>query len=1111
MPSSTSTSSSLPTNTRVAPIASRSSQTQSHSSSTTLDKQQDLKDQDSQKQMKSSSQLPSISNSQESSLDNTDAQEQPISVTTRSIPSTFVTLADGQESGSDGDNDDLTEAGPARKRTVTAEAVPSSGPYLSTTTVGQRSLSTPNLHADNSLIISPACSPPSSPGLPAITSVTDSSTPPPLFLEGERDGNKDSTTKSPMASPGSSPMASPSSSPMASPGSSPKLTPRSSVTSIPGMTPINPRSSIGDRLPSKSKTPPVDDSKTLKSPKNKAVNRTSLSSLFDTSASSVTLPTNFARNGSLPQDAAKTGNSSGLAGLFGVHQQQDLTSTPFSLTLAEFRLNDLYPKRQRRLLTVLHRMDQRLREEGVVKRLTKEQLKGKPDKEISKPDRKSLNKDFSKKGPQGGFMAQKIPGFLRSKKLKKRTRPVILHNIEMAIRDKRPELALQYITLLPSNALKKKKKKSYSGLNHCMLLAMIYRMEQVAIELVDRGFPIDVNYPIIGKAGDEHRTKPGRTGPFEYPSYFIVAVGLGMCDLVKAMIKSANLNQSWCGLTPLLLATTLNECTNATCPPPTLPPAKLASMLSRGERVHLDVASQTLINQLPSSFNKSTNTQFRILGYAPTSPNSIVTTLLEYGADPNLGITLQQYLWANKLKGMGVLSRRRKTMDAKGDPGENPIEFYIAAKRHETGRQWLSHEEIKARKLARAQALQSGGGRKRFSPEMQEFWKGKSILPVELAIASGNLDCARTILHRLGPNSLASSSFGLLLQNDVMLTLSLIKSGSPVSQHDLHGCTPLHLAARRGHLEMVMVLVQLGGDVNSRGERNWTPLHESISQNHSNISSLLIACGANLEAKNDAGETPEDVGRRRGLSPEALAEHLDVTKAKNSNAGLVHSFASHLPNHISAAKAESRSGASSRRASYEQSTSNTLRSMLTGGAERNASLDQNRLSQHYSTSLADMKSNGVNGNGRKSPLNTSQDSLYQGNGLGSGTSMSLTPSSSSSSLNSSRASTSEKKKKNRSIMSFLVSLTRSMAPRLTATPLLSRPAAMTAMARYQNQIQIQSNAASSALPSSGFGATRGMKVRASVKKICEGCSSVKRRGRVFIICSKNQKHKQRQG
>ncbi|KAG0049735.1 hypothetical protein BGZ83_005442 [Gryganskiella cystojenkinii] len=86
-----------------------------------------------------------------------------------------------------------------------------------------------------------------------------------------------------------------------------------------------------------------------------------------------------------------------------------------------------------------------------------------------------------------------------------------------------------------------------------------------------------------------------------------------------------------------------------------------------------------------------------------------------------------------------------------------------------------------------------------------------------------------------------------------------------------------------------------------------------------------------------------------------------------------------------------------------------------------------------------------------------------------------------------------------------------MGVRLTATPVMVRPtSAIALMARQQQQQMIQSNSAVS-LPSSGFGATRGMKVRASVKKICEGCSSVKRRGRVFIICSKNQKHKQRQG
>lgn len=37
-----------------------------------------------------------------------------------------------------------------------------------------------------------------------------------------------------------------------------------------------------------------------------------------------------------------------------------------------------------------------------------------------------------------------------------------------------------------------------------------------------------------------------------------------------------------------------------------------------------------------------------------------------------------------------------------------------------------------------------------------------------------------------------------------------------------------------------------------------------------------------------------------------------------------------------------------------------------------------------------------------------------------------------------------------------------------------------------------------------------MKTRTSVKKMCEGCKVIRRRGRVAIICE-NPKHKQRQG
>jgi large subunit ribosomal protein L36 len=37
-----------------------------------------------------------------------------------------------------------------------------------------------------------------------------------------------------------------------------------------------------------------------------------------------------------------------------------------------------------------------------------------------------------------------------------------------------------------------------------------------------------------------------------------------------------------------------------------------------------------------------------------------------------------------------------------------------------------------------------------------------------------------------------------------------------------------------------------------------------------------------------------------------------------------------------------------------------------------------------------------------------------------------------------------------------------------------------------------------------------MKVRASVKRICDKCKVIRRRGVVRVICT-NQKHKQRQG
>ncbi len=49
-----------------------------------------------------------------------------------------------------------------------------------------------------------------------------------------------------------------------------------------------------------------------------------------------------------------------------------------------------------------------------------------------------------------------------------------------------------------------------------------------------------------------------------------------------------------------------------------------------------------------------------------------------------------------------------------------------------------------------------------------------------------------------------------------------------------------------------------------------------------------------------------------------------------------------------------------------------------------------------------------------------------------------------------------------------------------------------------------------ALAPAGNGGVRRVKVRPSVKKMCEKCKVIRRHGKVLVICQ-NPRHKQRQG
>jgi len=85
---------------------------------------------------------------------------------------------------------------------------------------------------------------------------------------------------------------------------------------------------------------------------------------------------------------------------------------------------------------------------------------------------------------------------------------------------------------------------------------------------------------------------------------------------------------------------------------------------------------------------------------------------------------------------------------------------------------------------------------------------------------------------------------------------------------ELTGMTPLHIAAKRGEMDLARLLIEHGADVNARIEQQdkagITPLHVAVEAGHKDLARFLIAKGADVNADAHADGRPIDTAAYDG-------------------------------------------------------------------------------------------------------------------------------------------------------------------------------------------------------------------------------------------------------
>jgi len=94
----------------------------------------------------------------------------------------------------------------------------------------------------------------------------------------------------------------------------------------------------------------------------------------------------------------------------------------------------------------------------------------------------------------------------------------------------------------------------------------------------------------------------------------------------------------------------------------------------------------------------------------------------------------------------------------------------------------------------------------------------------------------------------------------------LVESGAQVdSCEGVKRCTPLHMAARRGAVEIAEALLDCGADIEARDSLGETPLRRAVNCAKTEVAALLVARGASVRSRGSKGMTPLEAARSEAM------------------------------------------------------------------------------------------------------------------------------------------------------------------------------------------------------------------------------------------------------